>query len=166
MGLIRRPVTVEFSNRERSRMTVWPTRTEWARARQTASNGKLPDVPTAISEYATADEIAELRTALRNRLAQLGEKKTHPYPFHRKCIRRALELIDRGELPLGVNSTEGAHDILAPFYARYCAARAELQAQALSTQTAVDDEAWAAELQRRSRVGRVRHWNTKRSRTA
>jgi hypothetical protein len=144
-------------------MSNWPTRSEWARARQ-ASPGRLPDPPTALSEYATPAEIAALKLALRNRLTQLGTKTAHPFPFQRKCVARALELIDAGELPLQTRATEGAKDILAPFYARYCAARAAtLKKLALP---ATDDDAWAQELQRRATagkgVGRISHWNTKR----
>jgi len=142
-------------------MTSWPTRAEWARARQTASRDKLPDTPTALSNYATPDEIAALKASLRNRLEELSRKTAHPFPFQRQCIRRAVELIDQGELPLSLKHTEGAKDIIAPVYARYVRARAELQAQA-QKKAPTDDDAWAQELQHR-RGNRVAHWNTRRA---
>ncbi len=107
-------------------MTTWPSRTEWARARQTASH-RVTDTPTTLSEYATVEEIAAFKIALQNRLEQLGQKTAHPFPFQRRCINQALALIDANELPLQTKAVEGARDILAPIHARFYAARTEAQ---------------------------------------
>jgi len=147
-------------------MTNWPSRAEWAKARRTAYHDRFPDTPTALANYATPQETAALKAALRERWKELGRKaRNEPddktLPWQRRCINRAIQLIDANELPLSLEDTSGAKDIFAPFHAKYAAARAELHERTLRKieQTPIGDDAWTKELQRRSRVG---HWNRRR----
>ena len=131
----------------------------------------LPDPSSSLADYATRDEIAALKIALRERWKLLGKRMrdlgkcdlaAHEIRANRKSINRGLNLIEEGELPIQVDDYSGAKDILSPFHAQYHAARDVLwkRKELEVAKTPINDEAWEAELKRRARVdqwlGRVR----------
>jgi hypothetical protein len=122
----------------------------------------MPNTSKAISEYATAEEIDALNRALRERWKRLGQQMRKPgfdgesefreQWVDRKSINRGLKLIARGELPILLDDYSGAKDLLAPFHARYEAAKAASWKRRKEeiAETPIDDAAWNAELQRRA----------------
>jgi hypothetical protein len=138
------------------------SREQWAERRRTPYHDLMPEVSDRIADYATEEEIAALKLAMRERWKELGRKaRNEPenpddLPWQRRCINRGLKLIESGKLPFCLEDKAGAEDLLAPFHALYEAAKAELYERASEeiAQTPVDDEAWKRELRRRADRGR------------
>jgi hypothetical protein len=128
----------------------------------------MPESSTALSDYASPEEIAALQAAMRERWKELGRtlrrmqqmasmrdgEAAENLRWQRRCINCGLNLIEQGELPLVLEDCDGAKDILAPFHARYETARAELHKRKAKeiARAPIDDDAWAKELDRRERV--------------
>lgn len=141
------------------RLLNWPTREEWAKQRRTAYYDLTPDVSEVLADYATTEEIAELQFAMRERWKQLGRKtrsegSDDDLSWKRRCINRGLKLIRNGELPFCLQDCAGAQDLIAPFKARYEAAKADLYetARLEIERRPIDDAAWEKELKRRAQV--------------
>ena len=113
------------------------TRQEWAQSRRSTCKDR---VSTRIADYATEAEIAALKAALVNRWKEVGkDNRGEDLRWKRMCIKSAINLVKKGQIPLYATS---ADVLLAPFHARYEAAKAEL----------VSDEVWAKELERRANL--------------
>jgi len=143
--------------------TNWPSREEWAKERRAPYYDRFPDTSNSLAEYATSEEIATLKAALRKRWKQLGREMrelsgndadnvTRNLKSDRSSIQWALTLIDEGELPIHPETFSGAEDILAPLHERYEAAEIKLHERTLREieRTPIDDDAWSAELRRRA----------------
>ena len=116
-------MTLQFSSRE-----IW-------------AQSRMPKPSTRLADYATPDEIADIRARLITRFRSASG--THEdIRFKRSCIRQALRQIDKGRLP--ANAT-GAEDLLATLRERYEAAKADAH-------NVPDDAAWSRELQRRAEL--------------
>jgi hypothetical protein len=133
----------------------WPSREAWTKSRRSPA-GRMPNASDRIADYATPDEIDELKAAMRERLKKLGLKpaRDEDARLKRRCINRGLKLLNDGELPFTLEAIAGAEDLLAPFHARYNAAASKLAKRALEeiARTPVDDAAWEAELKWRAKV--------------
>ncbi len=99
------------------------------RSRQAVQRIMREESAASLSGY-TAQEIDDLKTAMRERWKQLGKKMrelkgkdddgARKLKDDRTCINRALWWIERGKLPIYLTEyRRGAEDILAPFHARY-----------------------------------------------
>ena len=144
---------------------AWPSREEWASERRAPYYERFPALSNSLAEYATPEEIAVLKAALRQRWEQLGRKireLSGKEPIDvicnlksdRSSMRWALALVAHGELPRQSMTFSEAEDILAPFHERYEAAKFKLREQALREieRTPIDDNAWNAELCRRAKI--------------
>jgi hypothetical protein len=121
----------------------------WARAQKRI----VRDENAALLAGYTAQEIDDLKTAMRERWKELGKKMRElkgkdedgacKLRDDRARINRALWWIERGKLPTHLSEYSGAEDILAPFHARY-------------EMWKTDDAAMNAEFQRRAEIRRLR----------
>jgi hypothetical protein len=126
---------------------------------------RFPSPSNSLAEYATAEEIDALKADLRKRWKQLGSKMRElsgkgaidvicNLKSDRSSMQWALPLVGQGELPRHSKTFSEAEDILAPFHARYEAAKSKLRECTLREieRTPIDDSAWNAELCRRAKV--------------
>ena len=122
---------------------TFATRAEWTKC-------QLPKPSIAIADYASAEEISQLKAAMITRFKQLGNEpngSAEDLRSKRLCIRQALRRIERGKLPLFSEPT--TEDLLAGLKAKYEEARTETH-----NEIAADEEAWSRELQRRDELNR------------
>lgn len=111
-------------------------RSEWSKLRL---EGLRKSVSKRLSDYASPEEIRELKDALVSEFKHMnyhGEELRS----RREDVMQCLKFIKRDILP--VHHIEGVQHILAPFKARYEAAKDNVQDD--------EDEAWALELKRRA----------------
>ena len=86
----------------------FPPRDQWVAQRQTA---RKSHVSAAIMDYASPEEVAQLKAALRERFKQLGEDyHGEDLRYRREGIRQAIRLIEHGQLPK--HAIDGAEDLI------------------------------------------------------
>jgi hypothetical protein len=129
------------------------SREEWAKDRRTLYFDEASDlrgtVSYALSDYASAEEIEDLRAGLKARrlIHKVGT-------YERRGINKALRLIKDNELPWLLDDCYGAQDIMKPFQARrktVCDAVVE-EAERKRAMRPMDDAAWEEELRYRKSV--------------
>ncbi len=102
-----------------------------------------------LSKYAAPAEVKMLAKAMRHRWKSMGKdarslsKDSYVY-WQRKCIERGLKTLRHGELPIFLEDYAGVEDLMAPFHARYSAARVAGR-EPVQTPTANSD--WIAQLE-------------------
>jgi hypothetical protein len=90
--------------------TTWPSREEWAKERRTPYYDRFLSTSNSLAEYATPEEIAALKAALRKRWRNLGKEIRElrgnaasgvisDLKSDRSSLKWALVLIAQGELP-------------------------------------------------------------------
>jgi hypothetical protein len=129
---------------------VWPSREVWAKNRRTVDGDNLNDEDLGISgrvaDYASPEEIVELRSTLRK-----VSRKTKKYARH--WLREALEDLCNGHMPIdrGLDVP-----LLAEILGRYQRARDAAEAELRRSVEAlpIDDDAWGEELERRRNIER------------
>jgi signal transduction histidine kinase len=159
--------------------TTWSSRAEWANERRTPYYDRFPSTSNSLAKYATPEEIAVLKAALRKRWRNLGKKMRKlrgnaardvisDLKSHRSSLQWALALIAQGELPRHLETFGEAEDILAPFHERYEAAKSKLHECTLKEieRTPIDDNAWNDELHRRAMADQWRSVSTLKQRQA
>jgi hypothetical protein len=142
-----------------------PSREEWACERRVPYYERFPALSISLAEYATQEEIAALKAALRRRWEQLGRKIRElsgreaidvicNLKSDRSSMQWTLALVAQGKLPRHSEIFSEAEDTLAPFRKRYEAAKSKLREYTLREieRTPIDDNAWNAELCRRAKV--------------
>jgi len=116
-----------------------------------------------LSKYVAPAEVKTLVKAMRHRWKSMGKdarslsKHSQVY-WQRMCIQRGLRTLRHGELPIHLEDYAGAEDLLAPFHARYSAARVAGR-EPVQCPTANTD--WIAELEQalKSDEGRLSDLN-------
>jgi hypothetical protein len=107
--------------------TTWPSREEWAKQRRTPYYDRFLCTSNSLAVYATPEEIAALKAALRKRWRNLGKEMRElrgnaasgvisDLKSDRSSLQWALALIAQGELPRHIKTFSEAWDILAPFH--------------------------------------------------
>lgn len=117
-------------------MLSFLSKERWSELRKEACKNQASK---RLSDYASPDEIADIKSALIVRFKRVAGLTAEDIRFKRSCIRQALRQIDKGLLPTCV--VEGAEDLLAPLRERYEAAK---------NATLILDDEWSRELQRQA----------------
>ena len=87
---------------------------DWLAQRRTAQKAR---VSTAIMDYASLEEVTQIKAALRERFKLVTGESAEDIRYKRGCIRQAIRTIENGRLP--AYAIDGAEDSLADIRQRY-----------------------------------------------